>query len=698
MRNRNARRGALAGLALLVLTLTPMAPTALAQDFTWTGWFGPPESNPAWGHHWVEGQYLFNAWGHSWHYSADPEPHYPGSSSWVLIPDGVVVDIEGGQAARCGSLTIAPGAYLELPNSSLAVTGPVIDNQGSIFIGGYAGSWGSFEINGPVTFTGDGEIQFDQGRFASWNPVMTVTIESGQHVAGLFQFGWQPYGNYHGIDLTNRGVVEATSPTSSSDIFSLQSVNRGTIGAAPGAHLRLFGGFDNTGGEIVAADGALVEFYGSSTPGFALAGGTLRTTGTGEIQPVSRGLVTDVTVDGVLHIRRYADVSLAGVVTNFGTIDQGHDGGSGWATVYLAGDLDYLGDGLLQMGSGARTKMPAWPDSSATLVNGPEHTIESFGAWFGEGPNYYGDQRLELLNQGTLLCRGGTHVDRFEVTGAGFENQGTVIIDHDLDQDPRISGEFRQTAGLLACDDRWRMDDGNTFAFTGGTLAGHGSLDGPVVVGQDAVIHPGREGEVGILTLRDSLNLNQGATLVCEWSLAGRDRLDVHGPLTATGTVRLRIEYRELRGELPRGADYTVLVCGEVDDQAIWELELPEGWSSDGLVWQDGALVVRELTGWPTAAPEMPAVTALHGAAPNPFNPVTTLRFALPQDGPVHLWIADLAGRRVRSVLHEHRPAGAHAVRWDGRDAAGRELGSGTYLAILDAAGARRSVRMTLVR
>ncbi|MBD3220897.1 hypothetical protein GF314_06605 [bacterium] len=609
-----------------------------------------------------------------------------------------MVDIEGGQAARCGNLTVATGAALILPNSGLEIAGPTVDNQGLIQISGYAGSWGGFEVQGPLTFTGTGEIHLDQGRFFSWNPDITITLGAGQHLHGQFDFGWVPYGNYHGVHLTNHALVEATGPVSSSTIFSHASVNRATIAAAAGATLRLFGDWDNAGGEILAEDGALVELYSSSSIDFSLTGGTLRTTGSGEIQPRSRGTVTDVTVDGLLHIERYGDVNLAGTVTNLGTINQGRGGGSGWATAYLADDLELQGDGILLMGSGARFKMPAWPDSNACLVNGPDHTIESYGGYFGEGPNYYGDQRIELINEGTLLCRENTNACRFEVTGEGLQNRGTMILDLDPDQDPQIWGHFRQTAGLLACDDRWRMYDDGTFVVTGGVLAGHGSLDGPTVVGDEAVIHPGREGEIGTLTIRDALTLNQGASMICEWSPDGRDLLDVHGLLAATGTILLRIAYVELRAELPRGVDFTVLVCADLDDQATWQLELPDGWASDGLEWQDGALVVRNVTGIPTAAPDVPAALALHGAAPNPFNPRTDVRFSLATDAAVHLWIADLAGRRVRTLVHARRAAGEHAVPWDGRDGRGRALGSGTYLAVLEADGARRTSRMTLVR
>ena len=65
--------------------------------------------------------------------------------------------------------------------------------------------------------------------------------------------------------------------------------------------------------------------------------------------------------------------------------------------------------------------------------------------------------------------------------------------------------------------------------------------------------------------------------------------------------------------------------------------------------------------------------------APNPFNPGTTIRFELPDPGTVRLRIYDVHGRLVRELMHESRPAGYHAVYWDGEDASARRVASGVY-------------------
>ena len=67
-------------------------------------------------------------------------------------------------------------------------------------------------------------------------------------------------------------------------------------------------------------------------------------------------------------------------------------------------------------------------------------------------------------------------------------------------------------------------------------------------------------------------------------------------------------------------------------------------------------------------------------AAPNPFNPTTTLHLALPGGGRVALTLYNMAGQRVRSLVDETLEAGYHAVVWDGRDAVSGPVSSGVYL------------------
>lgn len=112
--------------------------------------------------------------------------------------------------------------------------------------------------------------------------------------------------------------------------------------------------------------------------------------------------------------------------------------------------------------------------------------------------------------------------------------------------------------------------------------------------------------------------------------------------------------------------------------------------TSNGLYYYD---VVGDVTG-----AEVPTVAARVTAAPNPFNPRTELRYAVPSAGPVRLAIHAADGRLVRTLVDAHHPAGEHTIAWLGRDDAGREVASGTYLMRLEGGGETVVSKLTLVR
>jgi hypothetical protein len=93
-----------------------------------------------------------------------------------------------------------------------------------------------------------------------------------------------------------------------------------------------------------------------------------------------------------------------------------------------------------------------------------------------------------------------------------------------------------------------------------------------------------------------------------------------------------------------------------------------------------------------SAPPEAP-VSFLGRNHPNPFNPRTTIPFALARPGAVRLEVYDLRGARRATLVDERLTAGRHEVEFDGRG-----LGSGTYMYRLEADGFVRSGRMTLVK
>ncbi len=90
--------------------------------------------------------------------------------------------------------------------------------------------------------------------------------------------------------------------------------------------------------------------------------------------------------------------------------------------------------------------------------------------------------------------------------------------------------------------------------------------------------------------------------------------------------------------------------------------------------------------------------------APNPFTDRTSISFRLPSRATsegaanVRVVLRDVTGRTV-SILHAGPMGrGVQTVAWDGRDAAGRSLGSGIYYYTIEAADARETGRLLKLR
>ncbi len=97
---------------------------------------------------------------------------------------------------------------------------------------------------------------------------------------------------------------------------------------------------------------------------------------------------------------------------------------------------------------------------------------------------------------------------------------------------------------------------------------------------------------------------------------------------------------------------------------------------------------------------ELPPVTVvrLRPAAPNPFNPSTTIRYELASSASVHLDVFDAAGRRVRELVGGvPGNTGAHSVTWDGRDDRGVGLPSGVYFVRLNVGATSQTRRAVLL-
>jgi hypothetical protein len=99
-------------------------------------------------------------------------------------------------------------------------------------------------------------------------------------------------------------------------------------------------------------------------------------------------------------------------------------------------------------------------------------------------------------------------------------------------------------------------------------------------------------------------------------------------------------------------------------------------------------------------APDSPIVFAymLSHNFPNPFNPITTVRYGLAQPGRVTVRIYDIAGRLVKTLVEAEKPAGYYTVPWAGRNDAGQRVASGVYFCRMESGAFRKTRKMVLLK
>jgi hypothetical protein len=83
---------------------------------------------------------------------------------------------------------------------------------------------------------------------------------------------------------------------------------------------------------------------------------------------------------------------------------------------------------------------------------------------------------------------------------------------------------------------------------------------------------------------------------------------------------------------------------------------------------------------------------------PNPFGITTTLDFSLAESGYVTVTVYDVQGKLVRRLSEKVRREGKHSVMWNGRDASGNQVSTGTYFFKLETRGTTLTSKVVLVR
>jgi len=93
-----------------------------------------------------------------------------------------------------------------------------------------------------------------------------------------------------------------------------------------------------------------------------------------------------------------------------------------------------------------------------------------------------------------------------------------------------------------------------------------------------------------------------------------------------------------------------------------------------------------------------PAAFRMSQNYPNPFNPITAIEYELPKPGSVRLTICDVLGRRIRTLIDTHKPAGRFQMIWDGTNEQGLPVAAGLYFCCMESGEYIKVIKLALLK
>ena len=152
-------------------------------------------------------------------------------------------------------------------------------------------------------------------------------------------------------------------------------------------------------------------------------------------------------------------------------------------------------------------------------------------------------------------------------------------------------------------------------------------------------------------------------------------------------------------------------------DFGLCDMVLGIGWVNDNCVYVSGCDWVADSVDYTDAffnsmddcietcvlvsndeSNQLPTAFSLYNNYPNPFNPMTTIRYNLPDDALVNITIYDMMGRVVKTLINDQQNAGYRSLQWNATNDAGSPVSAGIYLYMIQAEKFRQTKKMILLK
>ena len=107
------------------------------------------------------------------------------------------------------------------------------------------------------------------------------------------------------------------------------------------------------------------------------------------------------------------------------------------------------------------------------------------------------------------------------------------------------------------------------------------------------------------------------------------------------------------------------------------------------IVWQGALSSQKEI---------LPLEVSISQNHPNPFNPITTIRYNLSNYGLVNISIYDMNGKLVKTLLNQSQTAGYKSIQWNSTNNKDEPVSAGLYLYIIQTGKFMQSKKMLLLK
>ena len=83
---------------------------------------------------------------------------------------------------------------------------------------------------------------------------------------------------------------------------------------------------------------------------------------------------------------------------------------------------------------------------------------------------------------------------------------------------------------------------------------------------------------------------------------------------------------------------------------------------------------------------------------PNPFNPITTIGYELPEESFVDITVYDMLGNVVYNLVNTNQSSGYKSVQWNATNNQGEPVSAGVYLYKIQAGDFADTKKMILLK